>query len=505
MPWRAGRTLLARTRITAPKPHSVAQTPRCGAQTMNRRQFCIIQGAPLWITLLCGSLQAQALSLHSGLLNQDEGAPDLESAEVDDADDWTEALKHILLDGSGRHWLDIGGHARARYESWNNFSFGLGPVDQSQDDEFLLTRLVVHADYHFHERGRAFLEVKSALSTDRDLLGGTRTLDVDDFAVQQAFVDWRLPVADHEVTIRPGRQSLQFGKQRLVSPLPWGNTLRAWDGLSVRGDIDGWSATAFWTLFAPVQQHDFNDPDDGTRFWGLYSTKQVDSDLEVDMYLLGLEREAVGFNGTVGDEERYSIGARLGSNPAPDRLDYDVEATHQFGAVGSGDIDAQMFAVELGYSTEVGGMPCRFFAGYDFATGDREPGGDVETFNQLFPLGHAYLGFIDAIGRQNNESVHAGFGIQLTSHLKFALAYHSFRLEDEADALYTPRGAVTIPGGGTRADVGDELDLTLNMALDRHTDLLVGYSRFFAGDVLEESGPGGEDIDFVYLALRYGF
>ena len=39
-------------------------------------------------------------------------------------------------------------------------------------------------------------------------------------------------------------------------------------------------------------------------------------------------------------------------------------------------------------------------------SGDDEPGGDVETFNQLFPLGHAYFGYIDLIGRQNALDLH---------------------------------------------------------------------------------------------------
>ena len=31
----------------------------------------------------------------------------------------------------------------------------------------------------------------------------------------------------------------------------------------------------------------------------------------------------------------------------------------------------------------------------DYASGDGVPGGDVGTFNQLYPLEHAYLGYMD--------------------------------------------------------------------------------------------------------------
>ena len=47
-----------------------------------------------------------------------------------------------------------------------------------------------------------------------------------------------LPVWDDAtLTLRPGRQMLLFGKQRLVSPLDWSNTMRAWDGVSSTLDV----------------------------------------------------------------------------------------------------------------------------------------------------------------------------------------------------------------------------------------------------------------------------
>ena len=46
-----------------------------------------------------------------------------------------------------------------------------------------------HADVHVGEHIRVFGQFKSANSTDRDLQGGARTLDVDTAALQQAFAD----------------------------------------------------------------------------------------------------------------------------------------------------------------------------------------------------------------------------------------------------------------------------------------------------------------------------
>jgi len=46
---------------------------------------------------------------------------------------------------------------------------------------------------------------------------------------------------------------------------------------------------------------------------------------------------------------------------------------------------------------------------FDYASGDSRPGGNVGTFNQLYPTAHSNLGYIDYIGRQNIISPSAGF------------------------------------------------------------------------------------------------
>ena len=45
---------------------------------------------------------------------------------------------------------------------------------------------------------------------------------------------------------------------------------------------------------------------------------------------------------------------------------------------------------------------------YDYASGDEDPTDGVhQTFNQLFPLGHAWLGYLDRVGRSNVHAIRA--------------------------------------------------------------------------------------------------
>jgi len=52
--------------------------------------------------------------------------------------------------------------------------------------------------------------------------------------------------------------------------------------------------------------------------------------------------------------------------------------------------------------------------------------------------------------------------------------------------------------------VGQEFDLLARYKFDRHLSGYAGYSHFFAGNALADSGPS-EDADFFYLGLAFTF
>ena len=257
-----------------------------------------------------------------------------------------DSIKYIPLTDDESLWLSLGGRMRFRVENWSNFAF----VDVN-DDPFLLTRIFLHGDLHFGKTVRVFVECKSAHVSGRDLPGGARTLDVDEFELQQAFIDIRFPLGSSAtLTLRPGRRELLKGKQRLVSPLPWGNTLRHWDGISAILDTSGWNIEGFWTQFTPVRKYKFNEPDSKNLFFGVYGAGKIAAgQAELDLYWLGIDRKTAAFNGTSGEEERQTLGGRLSGRIPNLSVDYELEGAYQFGKVGSGEINAFMIASQAGY------------------------------------------------------------------------------------------------------------------------------------------------------------
>jgi hypothetical protein len=423
--------------------------------------------------------------------------------------DFFDPIKYIPLNDEGDWYLSLGGQARYRYELFDSTNFGVGPQD---DDGFNLGRFMGHADLHAGPYFRGFIQVISAVEGGRN--PEPRPQDADDLDIHQGFIDVNLPLGlAKPVTFRGGRQNLIYGAQRLISPLDWTNVRRTFDGVKVATDPSkGNHVEAFWVHPVVVDKDDANSGNDDVVFTGVYDVQDLQA---VFGKPAGTKLDAYAFyNDNNGGQpllgETYTVGARFSSKPKP--FDLDVEADYQFGnAPADGDISAWSFAAVGGYTFPVSTSP-RIYVGGDVASGDDDPtDADRQTFNQLYPLGHAYFGYVDVIGRQNIIDLHPGAELTILEKTKWArkltasAEYHLFWRESDADAVYNAAGGVLrADGGSDETYVGSEIDLLVNWQIDRHTLAYFGYSHLFAGDFLEDTGPS-EDIDFVYAALQYTF
>jgi hypothetical protein len=443
--------------------------------------------------------------------------------------DFFDPIKYIPLGSDPDWYLSFGGQARYRYEYYNNFNFSpASPPGPPQDEDgYHLIRLLAHADLHLGKNFRVFGQVKSSMIDDRD--GGPRPIDSDEADVQQLFFDAMLPLGEkNSAMVRLGRQDLLYGAQRLISPLDWTNTRRTFEGGRTSFALHGHTIDAFWVHPVNVENEEPNSRDGDTSFAGVYATFVLPEILKgggtkLEAYGLALNRSNALFAqnsaGPPADEDRYTIGAHFSTSPKP--WDFDVEAMYQFGKFNSGDISAWALAAEAGYTFANVATAPRIFLGLDVSSGDDDPNdSDLETFNQLFPLGHAYQGYIDIVGRQNAVDLHPGVELTVIQNNKYAKKftvrgdYHIFWRYSDDDAVYTDAaGAASSPpvAGILRADsgsdesfVGSELDISFTWQFDRHLMLHGGYSHFFAGDFIEETGAH-EDIDFLYFQIQFTF
>ena len=85
--------------------------------------------------------------------------------------------------------------------------------------------------------------------------------------------------------------------------------------------------------------------------------------------------------------------------------------------------------------------------------------------------------------------------------MRLGIDSHFFWRANANDALYNAGGGVVRAGdSGDSKRVGSEIDLTWRYGFNRHTLLGIGYSHFFAGKFISQSGSD-KNIDFGYIDL----
>ncbi len=430
--------------------------------------------------------------------------------------DFFDPIKNMHL---GEVWrLTIGGDLRVRVEATRNMVLN---ARYPASDTYSLQRVTAHASLRYKRLARFYIEGMDSSLGDRDQ--PQLPLQENRFDLNQGFVDLALLGERVPLTLRAGRAILSYGRERLVGGLEWANVPRRYDGAQLLYHSPTFDLDVFWTkpivfAYAPftsaweprINEGLERKPDhwrEEQQFFGLYSTYKGVPRQTIDVYLLGLtdKGDLLNTNGRFGDLTLFTLGSRLAGTLGP--FDHDSEIALQRGVWAGDTIRAWAAATEVGYTLRDVPMTPRIAAGFDYASGDRTRGDDrVETFNQLFPTGHAFLGYIDIVGRQNTLAPSVNVTVRPRKDLTVRAFYYHFWLASETDALFNSGGVATRrdPSGASGRDVGDEFDLTVNWQIDAHSSVLLGFSYFWPGDYLERFGRS-IDGSFYYVQWQYRF
>jgi len=412
--------------------------------------------------------------------------------------DYLDCLKRIHL---GDDFLfTTGGEVRFRYS--NEIDSRLLGVNNN----YYLNRVRAYGDLWYRDNLRVFAEFLYADSTQENLL--PLLIDETGADILNLFVDAKLgECGEAPVYLRLGRQELLYGSQRLVSPLEWANTRRTFQGVKLFARGEKWDVDLF--CVQPVIPHPqrFDSVDNDQVFTGLWTTYRPKKGQNIDVYYLNLDqtrRDPVRLALASGPFNVHTIGARYVGDSH--NVLWDVEGAVQFGERADQSILANAFTAGVGYNFKDCPMSPQFWVYYDYASGDPNPGtgNTYRTFNQLFPFGHYYFGYIDVVGRQNIHDINGQFAIYPTKWLVLGAQLHIFRLDSPTDALYNAAG---IPirrdrTGQAGSSVGEEIDIFANLHIDKHQDVYLSYSHLYAGDFIRKTGNA---LSPSYLFIQYSY
>ena len=377
---------------------------------------------------------------------------------------------------------------------------------RGKQNNFNLVRTRVHADLWFQDRVRLFAEFLDARTMGQSVTPGVN--DQNHTELLNIFMDVKLAnVANAPAYVRVGRQELTYGSQRLISSLDWANTRRTFQGVKTFWHQDKFNLDAFYVKPMAMEVDKLDQWDEKRNFMGVWGTYKPQKGHAADLYFLTLDNNKnpnKPLTTVAVDSIIHTIGSRyIGDHK---RVLFELEGMYQFGKYQTQDISAYAVASGLGYHFADLPMNPQIWLRHDFASGGNNNGNTRGTFNQLFPFGNYYLGWIDRVGRQNIHD----FNVQLALHPQpwatFTTQYHKFYLANRYDYLYNAAGVATARDatGRSGTNVGDEIDVRLNIHIDRHQDVLVGYSKLFAGDFLKATTPGvSPDLFYVQYNFRF--
>lgn len=418
--------------------------------------------------------------------------------------DFFDPIKRIRF---AEDWLlSFGGSFWYRYTHETDSRLNAGDVN----NDFHLLRTRFHADLWYRDRVRLFAELLDARAFSSELPPlGTDRNHAD---ILNMFTDIKLAsVNNGPVYARVGRQELMYGSQRLISTLDWVNTRRTFQGVKFFWRNPQWDLDAFWVRPMITEKGNLDNWDTQQNFFGLWATNKPKPGHAIDLYFLSLinDRNISAANLLTGNilganADTHTIGSRLVGNF--DNILYEIEGMYQFGRRSGLDVSAFAAATGIGYRFPLPMNPQGWIR-YDFASGDsRHTDGRSNTFNQLFPFGHYYMGFLDRVGRQNIHDFNAQFTMHPMPWITFITQYHRFYLANNRDFLYNAAGLATLRDvtGQSGSHVGDELDFRLNLHVSRHQDVLLGYSKLWSGTFLERQRPG-TDPDLFYIQYNIRF
>jgi hypothetical protein len=359
----------------------------------------------------------------------------------------------------------------------------------------------------------------------------------DYFDLRQAYVEIG-NLKKFPLSLTVGRQVLDYGDRRLIGDSRWSNFGLTFDGVKLHYETGKFWVDAFAVRPVQIRKYEFNDSDSADNFFGLYGGTDALGFQTTELYLLYRDKadnqpdqspaNTKNPNGTYrGPAQRIAtIGTRWKSKPgALHGFDYSAEAAYQFGDLWTGAkttprLNHHAFALALtgGYTWENLAWKPRLGLEYDYASGDKNPkDGSSQSFQNLFASNHQQYGLVDVFDWRNLHDARVSFSAKPHKAVEITLDYHALWLAETTDYWYSGNSGnstlrTTTPGKagkdvrtiGASNFAGHELDFTTTWKVNKHLSLLFGYSHFFAGDYLRETGAHG-DADFGYVQATLSF
>ena len=423
--------------------------------------------------------------------------------------------------------LSFWSELRLRYEAQDNYYYkyyGSDTTDNTNDvpENFLLGRLRAGLAYNPFEFLKISLGVQYAGAWGESLneedfyskeFGKEHNTLEENPELFDCYVEATDPFAKI-ATLKVGRQQLAYGDTRVFTTGNWSNTTTwLWDAakLSLK-----YNKQFLDVYYGKTEVHESDQLSvlhtygyESCGFYGHLQAAAFFKELGLEPFALsknnqqrgtGTDAAYKGGDGVSGELKSYFYGARIYGK---DLYGFDFDATYikEGGDWANDEIDAYAYHVLLGYSLKSHSMKPCLSVEYSYASGDTDSTDDKhETFDTAF-TGKTLFGKMGIVAWKNLKDYQVNFSVKPMKIMNLKLSYHYLELAESTDAYYLKAGYKT---GTDATKLGQEIDVCARFDVIKGSNLELGYSHLFAGDVIEDLEAAGRidtkvDANWFYV------
>jgi hypothetical protein len=415
--------------------------------------------------------------------------------------------------------IKLSGELRPRFE-YANDALNVGtnnPLNPSDTKTFTTTRTRLGVKAIVDSDTSGFIQIQDVrtwgganpTAAPPSITQTGTSVSANGLDIHQAYIDLK-NVLDSGVSLKIGRQEMVFDEHRLIGNIGWIQQGQTFDavrgGFSLSDDVNltAFAAKTVANFTHPTLQNTVNNlATSESNFLGVrlnYSLGGKDRITPYFYQALNPTRTGASFNGTftpVGPLAKRLDYVGMYILKHFDRFRVRLDGAYQFGKISS-TVDSRAYMLTGNISTNVDiAKGANVMLWLDYLSGD--DGSDLttaKTFITPYATNHAYYGFMDNflnIPKQGMIDAAVKVWVKPTQKLKIKVDGHWFR-------------STTSSVGTPSKDIGKEIDVTGIYPLAKNTKLVLGYSHFFAGDVLSDSsGKNHQDGNWAYAMVDFKF
>jgi hypothetical protein len=405
------------------------------------------------------------------------------------------------LDDKLPKWMDLQAEERFRYEAYDNNNFKTGA-----DDSYILNRFRFQVDLHASSWVRVTAQVQDARSGFQNPpIGPPNTVRWD---LKLAYVEVGDP-EKHWFSLRVGRQLISYNNT-IIANSEWRNQARSYDAAVLNLNAKREHLGIFAASAVVPQAYGVSPHQEGNNVYGAYGRLDdflgPHSNIEPFFLWRVQPKEVVepAVGKTTGKEDEKAGGVRLKAQ-LNSALDYSGELIWERGTVGTESIKAYAAQAGVAYQFLNAASKPRFFAQYDYASGNSDPAhnGTHNTFDTIYPTAHDRFGITDLFGWQNIETVRAGATFEPHRRLTFTAQGLDFWAASPLDSIYNTSGTAIVNNKTDHGrHVGAEIDGYTWYELNKHFNLGGGIGYFGGGQFLTNVSTS-HSYKTYYIALNF--